>query len=118
MKIIMEYVIPGPTKNRIDYVLSYRNSLLLIEFSKAKSITTITDEEAKKYQQVTNYKSKIEQEIDNSNIKIQCVCSMYLDENTEENIECNNKTINDLIKKIKAIDATNLNAFEMLSNIE
>ena len=118
MKIIMEYVIPEPAKNRIDYVLCYRNTLFLIEFSKAKNINTITEEEQTKYQQVSNYASKIKQEINNENIKIRLKACMYLDESKNENIETNNKTINDLVKKIKEMDEDNLNAYEHLSKIE
>lgn len=120
MKIIMEYVIPDPSKPRIDYMLIYRNSIFLLEFSKATSIDTISNESNKKLQQINGYATMLKTNINNNNIKISIAIGMYLDESTEKNIELTSKTIDDIKKKInKNFKSEELkNAFEILSEME
>lgn len=120
MKIIMEYVIPDPSKPRIDYMLIYRNSIFLLEFSKATSIDTISNESNKKLQQINGYATMLKTNINNNNIKISIAIGMYLDESTEKNIELTSKTIDDIKKKInKTFKNEELkNAFEILTEME
>lgn len=120
MKIIMEYVIPDPSKPRIDYMLIYRNSIFLLEFSKATSINTLSNESSKKLQQINGYATMLKTNINNNNIKINIAVGMYLDESSEENIETTSKTIDDIKKKInKTFKNEELkNAFEILTEME
>lgn len=120
MKIIMEYVIPEPSKPRIDYMLVYRNSILLLEFSKANSIETISNEQGQKLQQVNGYATLLKSNINNTKIDINVAVGMYLDESTDANIELTNRTIDDIKKKInKFFKKDELkNAFELLSELE
>ncbi len=120
MKIIMEYVIPDPSKPRIDYMLIYRNSIYLLEFSKATSINTLSNESSKKLQQINGYATMLKTNINNNNIKINIAVGMYLDESSEENIETTSKTIDDIKKKInKTFKNEELkNAFEILTEME
>lgn len=120
MKIIMEYVIPEPSKPRIDYMLVYRNSILLLEFSKASSIETISNEQGHKLQQVNGYATLLKSNINNAKIDINVAVGMYLDESTDANIELTNRTIDDIKKKInKFFKKDELkNAFELLSELE
>lgn len=120
MKIIMEYVIPDPSKPRIDYMLIYRNSIYLLEFSKATSINTLSNESSKKLQQINGYATMLKTNINNNNIKINIALGMYLDESSEENIETTSKTIDAIKKKInKTFKNEELkNAFEILTEME
>lgn len=120
MKIIMEYVIPEPSRPRIDYMLVFRNSIYLLEFSKASDIQNLSNEQTKKLQQVNGYASMLKSNVNNNNIEINSAVGMYLDDSSEANIQLTNKTIDDIKKKInKTFKNEQLkNAFELLTELE
>ena len=119
MKIIMEYVIPTPEKDRVDYMLVYRDSILLVEFSKASSINTLNSESDKKHQKLETYIQKVKMSINTDRIKVNGIVFMYLDETTDSNLSHNDDSIVHLKKKITSLLLeNNKNAFEFLCDIE
>ena len=119
MKIIMEYVIPTPEKDRVDYMLVYRDSILLVEFSKASSINTLNSESDKKHQKLETYIQKVKMSINTDGIKVNGIVFMYLDETTDTNLSHNDDSIVHLKKKITSLLLeNNKNAFEFLCDIE
>lgn len=119
MKIIMEYVIPELSKPRIDYILTFRNSMILIEFNKASTIENLANETAKKTQQLIGYANMLKSNIINNNLNIFTQVCMYFDNSSEKNNEITKNTILNLQKKIYKIFKSDelKNAFEILSEL-
>lgn len=120
IKIIMEYVIPDSRKYRIDYVLSFRNSLLLIEFSRVTTIFELKEINSKKNHQIIEYSNALNSLINNSNIIIKTKTFVYLPYSSKSYIEITQESINDLVKIINKTfkSNNNKNAFETLLEIE
>jgi len=118
IKIIMEYVIPDMTKERVDYVICFRDNLLFIEFSNAIDYKNIKQVHKNKIEQVNQYQKNAEKYLP-KNIEITTHAFIYLTENTDEKLEhnileCKNtaKIITNLIKK------ASLNSFEELNKLK
>lgn len=60
VKIIMELVIPNKEKNRVDYSLFFRNTIILIEFSLCSSSDNLKKVNRDKKEQVNEYKDELE----------------------------------------------------------
>ena len=120
MKIIMEYVIPELSKPRIDYILTFRNSMILIEFSKTYTIENLSNETTKKTQQLIGYTDMLKSNITNKNINIIPHVCMYFDNSNEKNNEITKNTIINLQKKIYKVFKNDelKNAFEILSELD
>lgn len=120
MKIIMEYVIPELSKPRIDYILTFRNSMILIEFSKTSTIENLSNETTKKTQQLIGYTDMLKSNITNKNINIIPHVCMYFDNSNEKNNEITKNTIINLQKKIYKVFKNDelKNAFEILSELD
>lgn len=94
--IILEYEIPIPSKPRIDYLLVYRNTIIIIEFSKTNSTKELGKITNQKQQQLYGYINEMKN-IVNNNIQIFSKAFIYLPEDElcdyEYNITTNDKTI-------------------------
>lgn len=119
-KIIMEYVLPDTTKSRIDYLLSNRNNILLIEFSQSEKYETLKEKHKQKTQQVIEYKNILDSYINNNKINIKTKVCIYLPEENKTNIEANDNMIKDLKKVITNFFYSSeiKNAFETLLEIQ
>lgn len=123
MKIIMEYLIPGNEKERVDYIIAFRNQLLLLEFSKANYFKEIKKIEKEKMQQVITYKERISKNLTN-NINIIIQTFIYLptndnNDNIENNIDYIEGKLNETIDIINnLINKATPFAIEQLDNNE
>lgn len=119
-KIIMEYVLPDTTKSRIDYLLSNRNNILLIEFSQSEKYDTLKEKHKEKTQQVIEYRNILDSYINNNKINIKTKVCIYLPEENKTNVDTNDKMIKDLEKVITNffLSSETKNAFETLLEIE
>lgn len=103
--IIMECVIPGTAKERIDYALCFRNQILLLEFSKANSIDDIKKVDKEKTEQVNRYQQNLKKYLSNQiEITTQTciyVSTLYYNEKQVNINACANvtKIINNLVKR-------------------
>ena len=124
IKIITEYVIPDCSKQRVDYMLIFRNSILLIECTKVESYKKIKQKDEEKREQVKKYEERIKDLIksinNKSNIEVMGTTCCYLDESCEENLQINKKVINKIKTFIENANNQNNNksAFEILNNLE
>ena len=118
MKILMEYRIPTPNKNRIDYVLIYRNNIFLLEFGKSDNFNTLNNDFNKKNTQLESYKNSLINVLNEDNIKISSYVCVYLDESSEKNINNNNETFDQLKRTINKTFGKIKNAFECLLEAE
>lgn len=117
--IIQEYQIEALNKPRIDYLLAYRNNIILIEFSKSNNYNNLSKDASAKQQQLNGYENALRSSLENSNnIKIISIPIIYLNEEEENNIEHNQNTISMATKKINKIFLNDKNAFELLQNAE
>lgn len=118
IKIIMEYVIPDTTKERIDYIICYKNQMLLLEFSKANDFNDIKKVNTNKTLQVKNYAEKIKKYISNQ-IEISIETCIYLAEKNNNDKEHNSKQCQNIIKIINnLINRTYKDSIEELKNIK
>jgi len=100
--ILMEYVIPNTEKQRIDYILTYKNQLLMIEFSNAKKQENIKKIYKEKNQQIHEYKENIKKYI-SKDIEITTETFIYLPNEDDEYQEKLDQQINNLSNIIKNI---------------
>ncbi len=119
MKIIMEYVVPEKNKNRVDYMLVYRNCIYLLEFGKAKSLKDVAETQREKIEQVRNYREYLNNNLINGNVKLFANICVYLDESTSGNRKFNLETLetlrNQIVKTLKCDNQKT--AFELLCEI-
>ncbi len=120
VKIIMEYVIPDSRKYRIDYILAFRNSLLLIEFSGTTTFEKIKEINSHKNHQIIEYSNALDSLINNNNIIIKTKAFVYLPDTSPSFKEINQSSIKDLVKVIEKFfkSDNNKNSFETLLEIE
>lgn len=118
MKIIQEYRIDTLNKPRIDYLLTYRNDIILLEFGKStpkdlgKSLT-------EKQRQLDGYKNALINNLENNEkYKITCIPIIYLSEENESNKNNNCETIKSALKQINKVLKNQKDAFEQLQDIE
>lgn len=117
MKIIMEYQIPSVSLQRIDYLLIFRNKILILEFTKASNSSVLSKTKTEKDQQLTGYKNNLISLIAKPEIVISTGTCVYLDESSNNNIEHNQSSINEIRKLINRT-FKDKNAFEILSEID
>lgn len=113
--IIMEYNIQTPSKQRIDYILTYRNSIILIEFSKENYTNNLNEKNNIKQNQLNNYKEQIIATTGISPTNIITLPIIYMPEISEENKQINNQNINFLTTTITRFFLKDKNAFELLT---
>ena len=119
MIIIQEYQIETLNKPRIDYLLAYRNNIVLLEFGKSNNYLSLAKDTSKKQQQLNGYETSIKSTlVDSDTISVMSIPIIYLSEDDEQNIESNNNTISDAVKKINKMLLKNKNAFEQLQLAE
>lgn len=116
--IIMEYRIPVPSKPRLDYVLVFRNNVLLLEFGKEDNMANLAKSTHDKLMQINRYKEQLLTVLDDNNIEIKSLSFIYMPETSNENIDKNNENIDLLCKIINSMYNKQKNAFELLSEIE
>ncbi len=119
VKIIMEYVPKLDSgKDRCDYILAYKNILMLFEFGKCNDRTKIKDKMVKKEKELSYYESQIKKIIGNE-IIIKKHAIIYQPERDDKTIEENFKTITDASTLIKKwIKESNKNAIDYLNEEE
>ncbi len=119
VKIIMEYVPKLDSgKDRCDYVLAYRNILMLFEFGKCNDRLKIKDRMIEKEKELSYYESQIKKIIGNE-IIIKKHAIIYQPEKDDKTIEENFNTINNASTLIKKwIKESNKNAIDYLNEEE
>lgn len=119
MKIIQEYRIDAPNKPRIDYLLVFRNDLILLEFSKAQNIDSISKTLTEKQRQLEGYEKTLKNSLeDKEKYILTSIPIVYLSEETDKNKEKNYDAIQNAFKQINKALKNQKNAFEQLQNIE
>lgn len=118
MKIIQEYRIDTLNKPRIDYLLTYRNDIILLEFGKStpkdlsKSLT-------EKQRQLDGYKNALINNLENNEkYKITSIPIIYLSEENEANKNNNADALRSALKQINKALKNQKDAFEQLQDIE
>lgn len=118
MKIIQEYRIDTLNKPRIDYLLTYRNDIILLEFGKStpkdlsKSLT-------EKQRQLDGYKNALINNLENNEkYKITSIPIIYLSEENETNKNNNADALRSALKQINKALKNQKDAFEQLQDIE
>lgn len=102
VKIIMEYLPKNDLgKDRVDYVIAYKNILILIEFGRSSRRENLKETRMKKEDELDYYKKQIERIVDSSDIKIQTLPIIYQPEKDEQAIEENFNTIKNTANNIK-----------------
>jgi hypothetical protein len=118
MKIIMEYRIPAPNKPRADYLLCYRNNIIIVECSKVSDINKMRNTTAKKAQELAQYKEQLISVLCSDNIKIICHPCIYLHDNSRDNKLKNQEVIDQMLDCINRHFVRCKNAFEILRDIK
>lgn len=118
IKIIMEYVIPGTTKERVDYIISFRNQLLLLEFSKANNFNEVKKLEKTKKEQVTNYKERLEKYL-NGQVSITVETCIYLPTTNQQGKELSSEQAYKVVHVIEnLVNRASVDSFKELNKVK
>lgn len=118
MKIIQEYRIDMPNKPRIDYLLVYRNDMILLEFGKS-TIKDLGKDLTEKQRQLEGYEKSLKNSLeDKEKYTLTSIPVVYLSEETDKNKEHNNDSLRSALKQINRALKNQRDAFEQLQNIE
>lgn len=118
MKIIQEYRIEARNKPRADYLLVYRNNIIILEFGKT-TMNKIGTDTSNKQAQLNGYEQALRSSLeDEKSINIYGLPLLYISEENEKNIEFNNEQLFDVVKKINKHFIKHKDAFEQLQNAE
>lgn len=113
IKLVMELLIPNNEKNRIDYVILFRNSIILLEFGLCNSFNNLKDVSEKKKNQINDYKNELEKYLSNK-IIISTESIVYSSDYSR-----NEKILNDLcVRVLNTFNKSSVNSFKELLKIE
>lgn len=114
MKIIMEYQINTLEKERPDYLLIYRNEIIILEFGNATNYNNIKKSKAKKLEQLNEYENNLKNRLINKNIIYHKIPVIYL---SDEDFKFNKNLIKDIAEQIiNILNDNNFSAFESILN--
>ena len=118
--ILIEYELPIKNKHRIDYLLSFRDKIIILEFSKTNEIMEMSNKSHEKQQQANNYMADLKN-ILNKNIEIYAYSFIYLPDDYmssyEVNFEINKQNVIETAEFITRKFTEEKNAFEQILNI-
>ncbi len=104
LKIYMEYMINMSKKMRVDYVIEYQDSIMLLEFRTVSSFEKIRPTWQNKFQELQIYKELMSYYIDDKKIFLYSFVALYeYDTNNPKikNIEYNNNQIDYFVEYLK-----------------
>lgn len=112
--ILIEYQIPIKSKHRIDYILSFRDKIIILEFSKTNNIDEMSQLANQKQQQANGYITDLKNTL-KKNIEIYANSFIYLPDDQEETFfEINKQNVIDTAYFIKQKFTEDENAIEQL----
>lgn len=115
LKIIQEYKIGTIENERPDYVLVFRNTIILLEFSKCDIGKNKNKTSNEKMNQLNNYENYLKQTLkDYSKINIYKYAIIYNSEDIKEDIFKNDECISEKYRFIINDLEKDVNAFELL----
>lgn len=116
VKIIMEYQINTYEKERPDYLLIYRNEIIILEFGNAFSYNNLKKCKSEKLNQLNEYENNLKNTLSNTNITYRKIPVIYLPDDVEN---FNINLVEDIGKQINRIlENNNFSAFETILNTQ
>lgn len=119
IKIVMEYRVPYFNHSRIDYILCFKDKLLIVEFSSCQNKKDLSKKVKKKYNEAMVYKDMLANYI-SEGVKIGTYAFCYLPEidndreEIEDNILINNKSKQEFVAFMNEFFSRNDIAFNEL----
>lgn len=112
LKIIMEYRITTSEKERPDYLLIYRNEIIILEFGNAVSIEKTKKLKTEKLNQLNEYENNLKNTLSNKNISFTKIPVIYLPDNNDN---FNKNLVKDIGLQInKILKENNYSAFQSI----
>lgn len=114
LKMLVEFQVPFTRQERIDWILCYKNNIIIVEFGSTRK--NFRDLKLRKTNELLNYKEKLSN-ILNNNFNIYTYAFLYKLESIKTNNNLND-SINEFIDFICFICSKEQEAFEQLLGIK